>query len=62
MQSLLGTAPVTVEALRRDGLLAQAEEAGGDPLQLAEFFGLANETAIRYCRQVDHAQPPALGS
>jgi integrase len=52
VQGLLRAAPVTVETLRRDGLLAQARDANGDPLTLAELFGLAYETAIQYCRQV----------
>lgn len=59
VQGLVRAGPVTVEALRRDGLLAQAREANGDPLTLAELFGLSHPTAIQYCRQVAGELDPA---
>ena len=62
MQSLLRAAPVSLEGLRMDGLLAQAIEANGDPMTLAKLFGLTFETAIRYCNRVglSHARDAAL--
>src|SRR5207237_8094406 len=52
VQTLLASGPITIEVLRRDGLLAQAQEANGDPVTLAELFGLSFQTAIQYCKQV----------
>jgi hypothetical protein len=44
--------PVTIDTLRRDGLLANALAAKGDPLVLARLFGLSYNTAVAYCAQL----------
>jgi integrase len=51
LQQVVQGSSVTVEALRRDRLLAEAVAAGGDPLTLAHLFGLSHGTAIQYCSQ-----------
>ena len=51
LQQAVQGASVTVEALRRDRLLAEAAITGGDPLALAHLFGLSHGTAIQYCSQ-----------
>ena len=40
--------PATLERLRIDRQLEEALAAGGDPLQVAEVFGLSEDAAVRY--------------
>ncbi|MCA1844680.1 MAG: hypothetical protein LC792_16105 [Actinobacteria bacterium] len=51
LQQVVQGSSVTVEALRRDRLLAEAVATGGDPLAVAHLFGLSHGTAIQYCSQ-----------
>jgi hypothetical protein len=50
----LGT---TAHLLRVDRLLAEARATGGDPLTLAQLFGLSGATAIHYCLELGPADP-----
>lgn len=45
---LLRGQPATLERLRIDRHLDEALASGGDPLQVAEVFGLSDTTAVRY--------------
>ena|SRR5258705_11513719 len=40
--------PATLERLRIDRQLDEAMVTGGDPLHLAEVFGISDTTAVRY--------------
>ena len=57
LQQVVQGASVTVEALPRDRLLAEAATTGGDPLALVHLFGLSHGTAIQYC-DGDHGNSP----
>jgi hypothetical protein len=46
--------PANIERLRIDRQLEEALAAGPDPLHLAELFGLAEATAIRYATNARH--------
>jgi integrase len=45
---LLRGLPATLERLRIDRQLDEALTSGGDPLQVAEVFGVCEKTAVRY--------------
>jgi len=47
------TLPTTVSKLRADRLLAEARDTGGDPLTLVHLFGISDDTAVRYCGELD---------
>jgi hypothetical protein len=42
------TLPATLQRLRIDRQLEEALAADGDPLQVAEVFGLSEDSAVRY--------------
>jgi hypothetical protein len=46
--------PIPVSQLRADRLLTQARDTGGDALTLIHLFGLSDDTAVRYCTELDH--------
>jgi integrase len=48
LNRLLRGLPATLERLRIDRYLDEALASGGDPLQVAEVFGVCETTAVRY--------------
>ena len=43
---------ITAQDLRANRLLGQAQESGGDPLQLSHLFGVSDPIVIRYCAEI----------
>lgn len=52
--------PITLSQLRADRLLAAAADSHGDSLTLVQLFGVSDDTAMRYCSEVD--QPHDTGT
>jgi hypothetical protein len=47
--------PTPPSRLRADRLLAAAADGNGDPLTLVRLFGVSDDTAVRYCTELDQA-------
>ena len=54
--------PTPPSQLRADRLLAAARDANGDPLTLVRLFGVSDDTAMRYCTELDPAQQQNAGT